>query len=61
MLMAYEDLGFQIKDIPSDDPRGSLFPIENRTDATKLLKKAISERPEILWGDGTFRVCEKKL
>jgi hypothetical protein len=44
--------------------RVSLFPIENRADAFKLLRKAISERPEILWtieGDGPFRVCEKKL
>jgi hypothetical protein len=64
MLMAYEDLGFQIKDIPLEDPRVPLFPIEKRSDAVTILKKAKSQRPEILWvleGDGPYRVREKKI
>jgi hypothetical protein len=64
MLMAYEDLGFQIKDIPLEDPRVPPFPIETRADAAKILEKAKSQRPEILWmleGNGPYRVREKKI
>lgn len=62
MLMAYEDLGFQIKDIPTEDARIPPFPIESRAEAIVILKKAMTQRPDVLWiieGDGAFRVREK--
>jgi len=49
MLMAYEDLGFKIKDIPTDDPRVPLYPIENRPKAMRILAQARTERPDKKW------------
>jgi hypothetical protein len=60
--MAYEDLGFRIKDVPSDDPRVPLYSIKNRSDAILILEQAESERPDIHWiieGDGPCRVRQK--
>ena len=59
MLMAYEDLGFTIKDIPTDDPRVPVYPIENLSRAKEILAWAETERPAVRWvieGNGPFRV-----
>jgi hypothetical protein len=61
MLMAYDDLGYTIKDIPTDDQRVVLFPIESLSKAKKILAWARKERPEVHWmieskGQGPFRV-----
>lgn len=49
MLMAYEDLGFQIKDIPTDDPRVPSHPIEKLPTAKRILAQAKTERPDLNW------------
>lgn len=63
MLMAYEDLGFQIKDIPTDDPRVLSYPIEKKPTAMRILAQAKTERPDLSWniegkdkGKGPYRV-----
>jgi hypothetical protein len=63
MLMAYDDLGFKIADIPSNDPRVPVFPIESREKADEILEWAKVERPSVDWKvetqDGAFRVVAK--
>lgn len=49
MLMAYWDLGLQIKDVPQDDTRVPLFPFENLACAESALAKARLALPEIKW------------
>jgi hypothetical protein len=59
MLVAYEDLGFKIADIPPDDPRVPSRSIDTHANAEKVLAWAKVERPEITWrivGDGPFGV-----
>lgn len=63
MLMAYEDLRFQIKDIPTDDQRVPLYPIEKKPTAMRILAQARTERPDLNWnieekakGNGPYRV-----
>ena len=64
MLTAYWDLGLQIRDLPTDDPRVPLFPFENRGHAESILAKAILARPEIVWEikeqGGSYSVREKR-
>jgi len=63
MLTAYWDLGLQIKDLPSDDPRILEFPSENLKTAESVLAQAKLARPEINWiieeRGGSYRVREK--
>jgi len=59
MLMAYEDLGFTIKDIPTDDPRVPAYPIESLSSAQEIIVWARAERPTVRWvieGKGPYRV-----
>jgi hypothetical protein len=48
MLMAYEDLGFKIKDT-TDDPRVPLYPIEKRPTAMEIIADARTQRPDLNW------------
>jgi len=59
MLMAYEDCGFKIKDIPTEETRVPLHPIENLADAQRILAEAQRQRPDIQWaikGTGPYGV-----
>jgi hypothetical protein len=59
MLMAYEDLGFKIKDIPMEEARVPLCPIDGHAAAVRILEKAKIERPEVSWvivGSGPYGV-----
>jgi hypothetical protein len=62
MLMAYDDLGFTIKDIPTDDQRVGLYPIDDLSQAKKILAWAQKERLDVHWiiqrknGKGLFRI-----
>jgi hypothetical protein len=64
MLMAYWDLGLQIKDLPVDDPRIPLFPFEKLDYAESILARAKIARPEIVWeikkNGGSYSVREKQ-
>jgi hypothetical protein len=63
MLMAYDDCGFTIKDIPTDDTRVGSNPIEDLTKAKEILAWAKKERHTVHWilqGNGPFRVRESK-
>lgn len=63
MLTAYWDLELKIKDLPTDDPRIPIFPLENRDLAESILAKAKIARPEIAWEikeqSGSYTVREK--
>jgi hypothetical protein len=63
MLTAYWDLGLQIKDLPTDDPRVPQFPFENLNSANSVLAQAKHSRPEIHWEikeqNGSYSVREK--
>jgi hypothetical protein len=48
VLMAYEDLGFKIKD-STEDTRVSLHPIDNPSKAKEILARAKKERPDVRW------------
>ncbi len=65
MLTAYWDLGLQIKDLPTDDPRIPLFPFERLDYAESILARAKVARPEIAWEikekGGSYGVREKRL
>jgi hypothetical protein len=61
MLMAYDDLGFTIKDFPGDETRVDPYPIESLSEAKEILAWARKERSEVQWileGKGPFRVRE---
>ncbi len=63
MLMAYDDHGFTIKDIPTDDTRVRSYPIDDLSQAKQILARAKKERPEVRWtieAKGPFRVRESK-
>lgn len=64
MLTAYWDLQLQIKDLPTDDPRVPIFPLENRDLAESILAEAQIARPEIAWEikehSGSYSVREKR-
>lgn len=59
VLMAYEDLGFKIKDIPTDDPRIPQYPIDSLSRAEEIMAWARKERPTVRWaikGSGPYGV-----
>ena len=61
MLMAYDDHGFTIKDIPAEDSRTGANPIQHFSKAKDILEWAENERPTVHWiieGKGPFRVRE---
>jgi hypothetical protein len=64
MLTAYWDLELQIKDLPTDDPRVPMFPLESPDLAESILAKAKIARPEIAWEikqrGGFYTVREKR-
>jgi hypothetical protein len=62
MLVAYEDLGLKIKDIPGDDTRVGPHPIATYEDAVRIRDEAVAERPEVRWeivGKGPWGVHGK--
>ena len=61
MLVAYEDLGLKIKDIPGEDTRVGPHPIATHPDAVRIREAAMAERPEVLGnsGDGPWGVHGK--
>lgn len=59
MLMAYDDGGLKIKDIPADDTRVPRYPIEKLSTAIWILREARTRRPDMEWtisGKGPYRV-----
>ncbi len=59
MLMAYDDCGFTIKDVPMEETRVPLRPIENLSDAERILAEAKRQRPDVHWvikGAGPYGV-----
>jgi hypothetical protein len=63
MLMAYDDCGYTIKDVPGgDDSRPGANPIDNLSAAMKILAWAKKISPKANWvleGKGPYRVREK--
>jgi len=62
MLMAYDDGGFKIKDVPMEAARVPLCSIDDRSAAEQILVWAHEHRPGTQWvivGDGPFGVHEK--
>jgi len=62
MLMAYYDVGYTIKDVPSEDTRVGANPISDLTEAEKILAWAKKTAPKVNWvleGKGPWRVREK--
>ena len=59
MLMAYEDCGFKIKDVPLEETRVPLLPMESRSEAERILSEAKRQRPDVRWaieGTGPYGV-----
>ena len=59
MLMAYDDRAFTIKDIPMEETRVPLHPIETRADAERILAEAMRQHPDVRWvirGTGPYGV-----
>jgi hypothetical protein len=60
MLMAYEDMGeFRIKDVPADDPRVPLYPINYLSKAAEIREWAKNQGDDFIWkieGKGPYRV-----
>ena len=59
MLMAYEGPLFTIKDVPMEETRVPLHPINSLSDAARILAEAKRQRPEITWvisGTGPYGV-----
>jgi hypothetical protein len=59
MLMAYEDLGLPIKDVPIEETRVPLHPIKSYSEAKWILAEAERQRPDIQWtirGNGPYGV-----
>ena len=62
MLMAYDDGGYTIKDVPSQDARVVALPIGDLAAAQKILAWAKKVAPNVNWvleGKGPCRVREK--
>jgi hypothetical protein len=49
MLMAYEDIGLQIKDIPTEDTRVPLYPIKRLPTAMRIIAAARMKRRDLKW------------
>jgi len=59
MLVAYEDSGLKIKDIPLDEARVGPKPIATPEDALRIRDQAVAQRPEVRWnivGEGPWGV-----
>jgi hypothetical protein len=59
MLMAYDDCGFKVKDVPTEETRLPIHPIENLSDAKRILSEAQKQRPDVRWqirGTGPYGV-----
>lgn len=59
MLMAYDDCGFKIRDIPMEESRVPLYPIDNISHAERILTEARRQRADIQWvikGTGPYGV-----
>jgi hypothetical protein len=65
MLMAFDDGGFKIKDVPTDDPTIPLFPIESHAQAGVILEWAGKQLiPDVQWaivGEGPYGVHGKTI
>jgi hypothetical protein len=62
MLVAYEDLGFQVKDLSEQELKFSFRPISSRGEALRIQKEASRRRPDIRWvivGEGPFSVRQQ--
>jgi hypothetical protein len=62
MLVAYEDLGFQVKDLSEQELKFSFHPISSRGEALRIQKEASRRRPDIRWvivGEGPFSVRQQ--
>lgn len=59
MLMAYEDCGIKVKDIPTEETRIPVHPIDSLSEAQRILAMAKKQRPDIQWaitGAGPYGV-----
>jgi hypothetical protein len=65
MLMAFDDGGFKIKDVPMDDTRIPRLPIESQAQAVVILKWARDQQvPDVQWaivGNGPYGVHAKTI
>ena len=61
MLIAYDDMGFKIKQHPAEESMVPLRSIETHDQAVLILEWAKGQRPDIFWGivgDGPYGVQE---
>jgi hypothetical protein len=49
MLIAYEDRGFHIDEIPAGDIGVFLHPVESFDEAKRILAEAFKRRPDVGW------------
>jgi len=49
MLVAYEQHGLQIKEIPEEDIKVFLHPIASHTETLRILAEAARQRPDVRW------------
>jgi hypothetical protein len=49
MLVAYEDRGLQIKDIPAKEITVFQHPFASHTEALRILAEAEKQRPDVHW------------
>ena len=49
MLVAYENHGLQIKEIPEEDIRVFLHPISSHAETLRILADAARQRPDVRW------------
>lgn len=62
MLVAYEDLGFQVKELSEQELKFGFHPITSRGEAQRIQREASRRRPDIRWtivGEGPFSVQEQ--
>jgi hypothetical protein len=60
--VAYEDLGFQGKDLSEQELKFAFHPISSRGEAQRIQREASRRRPDIRWtivGEGPFSVQEQ--
>jgi hypothetical protein len=50
MLIAYEDRGFHIDEIPDGDIGVFLHPVESFDETKRILAEAFKRRPDVQWG-----------
>ena len=59
MLVAYEDKGIHIKEIPVEDIKVFLHHVDNQDEAKRILAEAEKLRPDVQWlvvGNGPWGV-----